>query len=135
MITTYFLPRAHMDLGSQVYVDTTGTIRIPHETSIMLKPCKCRLRIGQPCCAKDYCSCRKAGFYCGPSCKCWGRSCCNRHHSQENTQINETQTQASIPEDTPDQKQPDSEALDKLEQETLILDFDYDAIMKLPFKY
>tara|TARA_R100000951_G_scaffold6681_1_gene6689 strand:- start:1704 stop:2093 length:390 start_codon:yes stop_codon:yes gene_type:complete len=50
-------------------VDSVGCIRIARDDRKILRPCKCTPKNGA-CCHKNYCPCRKAGFYCGDSCRC-----------------------------------------------------------------
>ena len=90
-----------MAYDGMVVRDTTGAIRIPHEAMPSLTPCNCRCRIGEQACRKNYCPCRKAGFYCGASCKCRHHSCCNRSPqdqlSPQEGQEEETQNQQPDP--------------------------------------
>ena len=65
--------------------DTTGAIRIRHKAIPSLTPCNCRCRFGEQACRKKYCPCVKAGFYCGPSCKCRHHDCNNRVPQDDET--------------------------------------------------
>ena len=56
--------------------DSHGVMRIPHKDRKVLNPCKCIRSANGLCCHKNYCPCRKAGFYCGSACNCF-RSQCN----------------------------------------------------------
>ena len=81
--------------------DTTGTVRIPNGAMPLLTPCNCRCRFGEQACRKNYCPCRKAGFYCGASCKCRSHDCCNRapqdQPSPQEAQEEEAQKQQPDP--------------------------------------
>jgi len=50
--------------------DTMGCIRIPHADKKTLSPCKCSVSRSGFCCKKNYCPCRKNGFFCGDACTC-----------------------------------------------------------------
>jgi len=76
--------------------DTTGAIRIPHSAQPSLTPCNCRCRLGECSCMKNYCPCRKAGFYCGASCKCSNHSCGNQPPPSEQTEQKVEQTQQPL---------------------------------------
>ncbi len=52
-------------------VDSHGIVRIPYPDRKILNPCKCIRSSSGKCCDKNYCPCRKAGFYCGSACNCY----------------------------------------------------------------
>ena len=52
-------------------VDSHGVVRIPYPDRKILNPCKCIRSSNGKCCDKNYCPCRKAGFYCGSACNCY----------------------------------------------------------------
>lgn len=56
-------------------IDSHGAIRIPHKERKNLNPCKCVRSPNGFCCHKNYCPCRKAGFYCGTACNCTRSQC------------------------------------------------------------
>ena len=72
-------------------VDTAGFIRIRHKRSRPLEPCKCRCD-GGVCCAKNYCPCRKAGFYCGEACSC----ICNKQECDNSLNYQQTENSLSV---------------------------------------
>ena len=82
IIATYFFPVFEegriLTLYFMSVVDTAGILRRPNKRKKVLEPCRCRDK-GDGCCVKDYCPCRKAGFYCGAACRCaMGCGCGNR---------------------------------------------------------
>jgi len=101
--------------------DTTGAIRIAHSAMPPLTPCNCRCRLGETSCRKNYCPCRKAGFYCGPSCKCRNHCCGNQPPSE---QIEPLQEPMQEPMQEPPQAQNELTEEDLLKCEEILMHSD-----------
>ena len=65
-------------------MDTAGVIRIKHKTERVLEPCNCPCS-GDLACRKNYCPCRKMGYYCGSACKCQCKNCANSPYYEPTT--------------------------------------------------
>ena len=65
-------------------MDTAGVVRIKHKTRRELEPCNCPCS-GDLACRKNYCPCRKMGYYCGSACKCQCKNCANSSYYEAST--------------------------------------------------
>lgn len=59
--------------------DSAGCTRLPRADHKLLDPCKCSKSTKGQYCDKNYCPCRKRGYYCGSECDCrkCNGDCCN----------------------------------------------------------